>query len=200
MKPLLSILIPTVYGRESELNKLLDRIKLCNSLVPHDTDIQVIVERDNKEMSIGEKRELLYRRASGLFSWQIDDDDSISEDALAEIFKAIEQEPDCITFEESVTIDGKYSRSNFSLKYKEWKGDGNTLLEDGFQYQRSPFYKCVIKTEIARNVPFPKIRYNEDEQWSILLMPYISSEVHIDKQLYIYSYESTPFNERYGIL
>ena len=216
MKTLLSILIPITPDRKEVVENLLNVINEYSTLYRMDvfndgsnlvftrywsllSHIEIILATDNREMTLGEKRERLYKVANGLYSIQVDSDDLISEDAIQLILNAIEQEPDVITFEESVTIDGKYSRSNFSLKYKEWNGDGSSVLEDGFHYQRSPFYKCVIKTEIARSVPFPKIRYNEDEQWSILLMPYLSSEVHIDKQLYIYEYTSTPFHERYGI-
>ena len=196
MKTLLSILIPTVYGREQELQKLLATIKKCNSLVPHDTNIQVIVERDNKEMTIGEKRELLYKKSTGLYSWQIDDDDSISDDALVEIFKAIEQEPDCITFQEHCEMNGKYFTSNHSLQYDDWCDSF-----DGFDFCRTPFYKSVIKTTIAQSVPFEKIRYGEDHAWSRALKPHLKNEIHIDKELYYYIHNSKPedFNIRYGI-
>lgn len=200
MTPLLSILIPTVDGREACYDSLVSELnRQIEDIFPFDL-VEIVTHKDAKQISISQKREELYKMANGLYSWQIDDDDTIAPDAISLILDEIPKNPDCITFEESVTIDGKYSRSNFSLKYKEWNGDGNRVLDDGFHYQRSPFYKCVIKTDIARSVPFPtNCRYNEDEQWSMALIHHLSTEVHIDKQIYIYKYESTPFNERYGI-
>jgi hypothetical protein len=59
----------------------------------------------------------------------------------------------------------------------------------------------VIKTEIARSVPFPPIRWNEDEQWAAALKPHLKTEIHIDEELYYYIHNSQPeeFNSRYGI-
>jgi len=157
--------------------------------------IEVIGIRDNKEMSIGEKRELLYSKASGKYSWQIDDDDSISDNAINLILEAIKQEPDCITFQENCMINGKYYSSNHSLKYDDWADNF-----DGFDFVRTPFYKDVIKTSIAQSVPFQHIRYGEDHAWSRDLKPHLKSEVHIDKEIYYYIHNSQPedFNSRYG--
>jgi hypothetical protein len=65
---------------------------------------------------------------------------------LVEIFKAIEQEPDCITFQEHCEMNGKYFTSNHSLKYYDWADNC-----DGFDFVRTVFYKDVIKTEIAKS-------------------------------------------------
>lgn len=190
----LSILIPTIDGRESQLERLMSRIDSQTKTL--DCCIQIIKWCDNKELTIGEKRELLYQNATGKYSWQIDDDDDISDNAISLILKAIEQEPDCITFEEHCNINGVYYTSNHALKYEKWQDNF-----DGYDFVRSPFYKDVIKTEIARSVPFPHIRYNEDEQWSMALRPHLKTEVHINEELYWYIHNSKPenHNERYGI-
>lgn len=158
--------------------------------------IEVISIQDNKEMSIGEKRELLYKRASGIYSLQIDDDDSIADNAIELILEAIKQEPDCITFRENCMMNGKYYTCNHSLKYNDWADNF-----DGFDFVRTPFYKDVIKTSIAQSVPFQHIRYGEDHAWSRDLKPYLKNEVHIDKEIYYYIHNSKPeeHNERYGI-
>jgi len=209
-QPLLSILIPTVVGREEQLYLLTDKIhklidKKCllqlgvfaGELVASYDDIEIRVLKDNKEITIGEKRELLYNHAKGLYSWQIDDDDSIADNAIELILKAIKSNPevDCITFQEKCLMNGEYKRSNHSLRYSQWMDNS-----DGYDYCRSPFYKDVIRTDIAKSVPFPRIRYNEDEQWSMALYPHLSTETHIDEELYIYIYEPKDSHEtRYGI-
>ena len=71
---------------------------------------------------------------------------------------------------------------------------------DGYSYVRCPFYKDVIRTDIAKSVPFPRIRYNEDEQWSMAIKPLLTNEIHIDEELYYYNYEPKDSHaERYGI-
>lgn len=205
-KPLLSLLIPTVVGREQELKSLLAKIKTGPIIeaYPHcdiridfkNRPIEVVIAKDEKQMTIGGKRELLYNSANGLYSWQIDDDDSIAEDAISLILQAIKENPgvDCVTFRENCMRNGEYKSSNHSLVYEKWQDNF-----DGYDYVRCPFYKDVIRTEIAKSVPFPKIRYGEDEQWSMALRPHLKTEYHIDKELYYYFYSpKDTHEERYG--
>jgi len=150
-QPLLTILIPTTVGREKQYKHLLNRImKAENGFAVLSGRVEDISLCDNKEMTIGEKREKLYQTANGIYSWQIDDDDDIAPNAIQLILEAIKSNPevDCITFEENCMMYGKYYKSNHSLQYSGWYGDGSHPLHDGFHYHRTPFYKDVIKTEI----------------------------------------------------
>ncbi len=201
-QPLLSILIPTVVGREDQLDMFMVKHFgndvsefVYGDYVITGKVIEVVISKDAKNITIGEKREQLYKKASGLFSWQIDDDDDISDNAIQLILEAIKSNPevDCITFEEHIDIDGVIQRSNHSLKYGDWNNN-----EDGFDYVRTPFFKSVIKTEIARSVPVPHIRFAEDHQWAQALKPHLKTEIHISEQIYKYIHRSTPHNIRYG--
>ena len=197
MTPLLSILIPTVVGREEQYKYLLNRImKAENGFAILSGRVEDIKLCDDKEMTIGEKREKLYQMANGLYSWQIDDDDDIADNAIELILNAIKSNPEipCITFREKCMINGVYKSSNHSIRYSQWIDN-----QDGFDYVRSPFYKDVIRTDIAKSVPFPHIRYNEDEQWSKALKPFLTDEIHINEELYHYIYNETNHNERYGL-
>lgn len=194
--PLLSILIPTVVGREDEFNLLFAKI----TYQYQGDEVEVAYLKDNKEMTIGEKREKLYQMANGLFSWQVDDDDEIANNAIELILEAIKSNPevDVISFEEYCWMDGKEYCSNHRLDYPDWEGDGSKLLSDGFHFHRTPFMKSVVKTEIARSVPIPHIRFGEDHQWSQALKPHLKTEIHIPRQLYRYIHQSSDFNTRYG--
>ena len=211
-KSLLCILIPTVDGREAECSRLLNKINGYSSIVEVDitTDyrcraialmrkpITILIAKDNKQKTIGEKREYLYKHSMSPYSWQIDDDDDISDSALILIIEAIKQQPDCITFEEHCTIDGGFFSSNHSLEYEDWEGTGDKRFSDGFHYHRTPFFKDVIKTEIARSVPIEHIRFGEDHKWAQALKPHLKTEVHINEYIYYYQHTSSNFTERYG--
>jgi hypothetical protein len=203
-QPSLSILIPTVVGREENLNKL-TRLLFGKSIGNEDMigymggmigEIHLVIAKDNKEMTIGQKRELLYSKAEGLYSIQIDDDDELAPNAIKIILEAIKSNPEmpCITFREKCIINGEYKSSNHSIKYGRWQDNF-----DGYDYVRTPFYKDVIRTDLAKSVPFPHIRWNEDEQWSYAIMPLLTSEIHIDEELYYYNYNETNPIERYGL-
>lgn len=204
IQPLLSLLIPTVIGRESQFKKLTETlypqiakywdVKYIGS---SKAEIEVIYDLDNKEKTIGEKREFLYSKAKGIYSWQIDDDDSIAPNAIQLILEAIKSNPDIptITFRERCMMNGVYKTSNHSIRYDRWQDNF-----DGYDYVRCAFYKDVIRTDIAKSVPFPKIRWNEDEQWSYAIKDLLTSEKHIEEELYYYIYEPKDTHEiRYGI-
>ena len=212
-KPLLSLLIPTAKGRYDQWHNLISKIFKLSGLKREvgkvvgidnyfmnywrsDCEVELISCYDEKQLTIGEKRELMYKEANGIFSFQIDDDDDIADDAIELILKAIKENPDvdCVTFRERCIMNGNYKSSNHSLKYEKWQDNF-----DGFDYVRCPFYKDVIRTDIAKLVPFPFIRYNEDEQWSMAIRPHLKTEHHIDKELYYYIYEpKETHEERYG--
>ena len=209
---LLSILIPTVVGRETECDKLLTKIKgnkswtesklkykdyECHCGYSNDGELGFIVLKDDKTKTIGEKREDLYKESNNLFSWQIDDDDDIAPNAIQLILEAIRSNPKipCITFKERCMMNGDYKSSNHSIRYEKWQDNF-----DGYDYVRCPFYKDVIRTDIAKQVPFNRVRWNEDEQQSMALKPFLTDEIHIDEELYYYIYEpKDTHSERYGI-
>lgn len=194
---LLSILIPTVVGREEQFKLLYARL----SYQYQGSEVEIFHIKDDKEITIGEKREMLYKGANGLFSWQIDDDDSIAPNAIELILNAIRSNPDVdvISFEEYVNMDGVEYKSNHSNDYHDWEGDGNSLFPDGFHFHRTIFFKDVIRTELAKSVPVPKLRWAEDHEWAKLLKPLIKSDHHIQKQIYRYIHISSNPEERYGL-
>ena len=213
MQPLLTILIPSTPGRRKDLSKLLECIseqEYARKVVVFDIGelncsryydllcpIEILVFEDAKVMTIGEKRELLYKHANGLFSWQIDSDDSIAPDAIQTILAVIKDNPNipCITFRENCMMNGEYKSSNHSIKYEKWADNF-----DGYAYVRCPFYKDVIRTDIAKSVRFEYIRYNEDEKFSMAIKPLLTDEAHIDREIYFYIYEpKETHEERYGL-
>lgn len=199
--PLLSILIPTITSRQKEFDVLRSNIYAELNKDGFIDEVEIKSICDNRMMTIGEKRELLYKEANGVYSIQLDDDDQLSRDAVGLILKAIKENPDvdCVTFEERCQMNGQLYCANHSLRYDDWEGDGSRLLPDGFHFRRTPFYKDVIKTSIAQSVPFQYIRFGEDHAWSRDLKPHLKTEVHIPKQLYYYIHEhNQTFEERYG--
>lgn len=161
--------------------------------------IEIICYRDNKEISIGEKRDRLYKMAKGEYSVQWDSDDWVAPLAITKIIAALFSKPDCVTYQEDCTINGQKFVSNHSIRYADWEGDGSKILEDGFHYHRTPFMKSVIRTDYCKHIGVADMRYSEDIDFARLIKPMLVKEVHIDQYLYLYNHESTDHNERYGI-
>jgi hypothetical protein len=190
----LSICIPTVKGREVQFKKL--KAFILKQAEPFKDMVEIVSICDNKEISIGEKRNRMYKLCKGLYAWQIDDDDWIADNALELIFSHIDKDKDCITFKEKCVFDGvKIKSSCISLMFKEWRDN-----YAGFNYVRTPFYKTVIKTAICQKVGVRDMRYAEDHQFSLDLRSHLSTETHINEFIYIYRHSSKEqHNQKYGI-
>lgn len=193
---LLSILIPTVKERAEQFHKL--RQFIFRQLVDFDLTetVEILFIQDNKEMTIGEKRNKLYKMAHGLYSWQIDDDDMIHHQAVPYIVDELKNcEIDCVGFKELCIFEGKrVESSNFSIKYGGWADN-----VDGFNHVRTPFFKTPIKTRLCLQCPIPHSRFGEDHEFAKAIYPLLQQEAYIDEFLYHYIHNSTPHNERYGI-
>lgn len=176
---LLSILIPTIVGREKQFESLIQSLNVSNISI---YDVEILHLKDNKEMPIGEKRQRLYEMASGEYSIQIDDDEELEPFFVDLIYAALTTKPDCVTFIEKIVFpDGSSALCNHSLKYKGW--DTN---QDSFAAVRTPFYKNAIKTEIAKRIGVNPMRFGEDHDFSKRLRHDLVSEAHIDRIMITY--------------
>lgn len=196
MTPLLTILIPTVIGREHSFRSLIQFLTMQIIDGGYEQEVEISHICDNKELTIGEKREMLYKKANGVYSLQIDDDDSLAIAGVQKILQAIDlgNNVPAITYQEKCIINGMYYSSNHSIQYSKWADN-----QDGYNYVRTPFYKDVIRTDIAKSVPFEHIRWNEDERWSYAIMPHLTGEIHLNEEIYHYIHNSTDPTERYGL-
>lgn len=190
-RPTLSILLPTVLERQLLFAKLHYHILRQAKGKP----VEVIVACDNKEISIGKKRQNLLEAATGEYIVYIDDDDWVADDYVDSILGALESKPDCVGFLIRCTSGGANPRmAKASLKYKRW-GEN----EDGFAHTRSPYQKTPVRRELALRAGFPDLRYAEDRAYSTKLVPLLKTEEFINKVLYHYRFQNEPFARKYGI-
>ena len=189
----LTICIPSVTERHSIFIKLFDHIS--NQIANNKSKVQILCDIDNKEVSIGAKRQRMLQRALGKYVTMVDDDDFVADDFVERILNAIEKNPDFIGFEIdcSGTIGKNESVSN------AWADWGENI--GGFDYVRTPYHKTPIKTEIARQIGFNDMRYGEDYDFAkrLKLSSLIQTEVFIEKKMYFYRYKEEPHNQKYGI-
>ena len=194
--PLLTIMLPTTIDRRELFLKLLT--KLGNQTRWWDSNtIEVIWDEDNKQKSIGRKRQELLVRARGTFVVGIDSDDDIADCYVNDIIVALLENPDTdhVGFYEHCTFDGiNPKRSIFSIKYKSW---GENI--DGHDHIRCANPKSVIRREKALQVGYCDCRYGEDIKFSEAVTPLLKSEVFIEKELYLYRYTTQEHDFKYGI-
>ncbi len=140
MKPLLSILIRTIVGREEKFNALWWKLEhqryLLIKLYGED-NVEMLFEKDNKEISVGAKAQKLIERASGMFVCFIDDDDDVPEYYISKILSAIKNniDLDCIGFRiECKGTAGKTASA--SNKWDDW-ADNVGGFDYGFKKEKN---------------------------------------------------------------
>lgn len=190
---ILSICIPTILGREQAYERLESHIW---QMVGDRKGVEVLMMQDNKELTIGAKRQQLLDACEGQYVVMVDDDDDIDPSFIESVLPML-GDVDCCTYRESVRINGREHTCNHSIKYADWGSK-----QDGYDFVRTPYYKDVIKTEIARKVGFKSVRYGEDHIQARALKPLLKTEAHIDRVMYYYygkTLSAKEHKERYGI-
>lgn len=187
VKPTLSILIPTLKSRKVKRERLLRELRKQIGELENPRLVEVHLLQDEKEMTVGAKRNVLLDRARGEYVCYVDDDDMVAPEYLKEILKAIKENPkiDCVGFVGLMTTDGENPKEfRFSLKYR------GSFSRNGVYY-RTPNHLCAIHRGIAKLRRFPEISFGEDAKWAHELYNcgLLKTEYIIEKVLYYYLFE-----------
>ncbi len=171
----LSILVSSIVERQNYYLKRILSI-LEPQCVP---DVEIVIETDNGEMSIGWKQQKLLTRAIGDYVCYVDEDDIIPAYYVSEILKAIESGPDCVGINGIITIDEKQPFPFYhSMKYDHWYSDDNG-------HYRCPNHINTVRRELALQAGFEDIKV-ADYGFSMRLQPLLKTEVLIEKCMYFY--------------
>lgn len=191
---ILTIAIPTIVTRAMQFKTLKYELESQIKRAKAQDKVEIISECDNKEISIGKKRDNLIRKAQGKYIVMIDDDDWVSDDYIEEVLKATESDADCIGYLEHCNFDGhRNATSCISLEYKGWYSNIGI-----YDYVRSPYFKVPIKTELCKLVGCADMRWNEDEDFAKKIYSHLKKEQFINKKLYFYRFKYEAHESKYG--
>lgn len=189
---ILSILICTTIDRRELFKKLYYEFFVQTKGLP----VEVLFEEDNKELSVGAKRQKLLLRAQGKYIVFFDSDDWPQEFYVKEILKALEKEPDCVGFLIHMTTNGVRPQvCCHSLRNKVCAENVN-----GYDYVRWVTHFNPVKREIALQVGFKDLRYAEDKPYWDGVTKLCKTEVFINKKMFHYRYSNKiPHKLKYGL-
>jgi len=176
-----SVLIPTIPGREFSLRKLLGSIREKVSRIAPHLRVEYCVRFDNREMSIGMKRQELLQNAKGKYMSFVDDDDDITDAYIEDLVETIRgQYP-------VMRLRGQISQYTFTHSLE------NRLISpmaSGEVFLRPPNHLNPMMTDVAKLIHFRDSVRGEDLDWTIrlartgfLTMEYKSSQ---DRIHYLY--------------
>jgi len=129
------------------------------------------------------------KNAQGEYVGFLDDDDMVSNDYVESLTKAMTETPaDVITFDQHCTVNGEEFAVNFKVGNPHEPfvpGSGIPMIK------RPPYHMCFWHSKIAKNIQFRQSSYGEDLDWISRMLPYVTSETHIDKMLHYYRYSDS---------
>jgi len=137
-------------------------------------------------ITIGEKREKMYKRCRSTYCIQLDDDDWISHDFGPRIYEALRayHGVDCLVYNELVFMnDDQPTFTMWGLEFDI----GRT--QEGF-FVFSPGPKMCIKTEIAQRIPFQYINKGEDMAFREAIKPFLKTQIRLPGWHITYEYTS----------
>ena len=196
----LSILICSILSRAQSLANLLKTIEYQITNFPN---VEVLVDLDNKIVSIGAKRNRLIQKANGKYIVFVDDDDLISNDYVESLLNIIVNQSsslstinndnetiipiDCITFlvklESHYGLNHEKSFANL-VKY-------SCYYENSYDAKNEIFLRKInhimcLRKSLASQILYDDVSYMEDTPYAEKLTSLIKREVQIDKVLYFY--------------
>jgi glycosyltransferase involved in cell wall biosynthesis len=181
----LSILIPTL--NEERNIRMLRRLRgiLDPQICKYPGQVEIVINDAGRSSSTGEKRNLLIKNSEGEYFCFIDDDDVVPDYYVEELLKAIEKGPDVITFIGFMTTDGK-QRQDFTIKL------GSEYVTKDNHHYRYPNHLCCFKRSKVEHIHFLNIWVQEDYKWasSVKCFAHLEIEIHINKWMYHYDYQS----------
>jgi len=170
----LSVLITSLAKRSRLLYRLLTELEVQKT-----PEIEVLVECDSGEKTVGYKRQKLLEASRGTFVAYVDDDDQVSESYLQRILEALEGDPDCCGMQGEWRMHGFSKKIIWGLEY-DWKKIDNV-------YYIGTNHITPVKREIALQCGFPDISIGEDQEYGRRVRRIAKKEIKIGASIYFYN-------------
>lgn len=191
------ILIASTLDRQNQFDFLLFLLLTRIEYLGLENEVDVLFDIDNKEKSIGKKRQDLLQLATAEYISYFDSDDEPYDNYIPAIYAAMQSNPDAVGIKIQMTTNGGNPQlCCHSLKYPVWENN-----KDGYDYVRNVTHFNPVKRELALQAGFnPSLRFGEDKDYSDRLTPLCKKEVFIDNPVFHYRYSNLmSHNEKYGI-
>lgn len=154
----ISILIPTIPGRENSLANLTISVREKFARIAPHLRIELCVEFDNRVMTIGAKRQKLLMSARGKYLTFIDDDDEITDAYVEDVVEMIRGSYPVMR------LRGQIAEYTFTHSLANGL---NSPMASGNVFLRPPNHLNPMMTDVAKLIHFKDAIRGEDLDWTI---------------------------------
>lgn len=184
-----SVLIPTIPGREAKLRTLVESIRDKTSRICPELRVEFCIAYDNREKSIGLKRQQLLTQAKGKYVSFIDDDDEITDAYIEDLNACFQGGFHCMRLR-GITNEQLTFTHSIDVKLT----DMMATQDDPPIFQRPPNHLNPMLADIAKLVQFKDATYGEDADWTLSLLKsnILQSEYRSDLSRIHYLYDNRP--------
>jgi len=182
MPKIWSILICTLDEREAQFNSIYSNLNEQIKKLGLEDKIEVLFYRDNRQVSVGYKRNELLNRSKGKYICFCDDDDEVHSNYIGMIYEQLLKDPDCVNLIGIITHDGRNPRYfTHSIQYNHYYEHNNV-------YFRPPNHLNPIRRSIAIQFLFPEKNFGEDTDWAMKIAnsKLLKTEEIISEPYYFY--------------
>lgn len=154
----LSVLIPTIPGREEGLMRLVESIREKVGRICSEIRVEFCLAFDNRETSVGMKRQRLVQEAKGKYCAFIDDDDEITDAYIEDV---------------AATIQGQYPVMRLRGRIHPYtfthslENTLNSPMARGDVFLRPPNHLNPMMTDVAKLIHYKDAVRGEDLDWTI---------------------------------
>lgn len=176
----LSVLICALTERKHLLENLLRELNMFKT--KSKLKVEILFDIDNRQKTIGKKRNDLVAKAKGKYCCFVDDDDQLSPMYFTEIEKALQSKPDC------VSILGFFYENGEMQKPFVHTLDCDTYHEDAEAYYRPPNHLNPILTGFVKRIGFLSCNHGEDTDFAMKLCQskLLQTEGQVQEPIYHY--------------
>lgn len=159
-----SVMIPSMVGREAGLKNLIESIREKVSRIAPEIRVEYCLDIDNRETSIGLKRERLLQSARGKYSSFVDDDDNITDAYIEDLRETIRGNYHVMR------LYGEMGGYNFVHSTEMKLSSPMAATEPSPRFQRPPNHLNPMMCDVAKFVHFKNATYGEDLDWCITML------------------------------
>ena len=185
-----SVLIPTIPGRETKLHTLIMTIREKVARICPDLRVEICLSFDNRETSIGLKRQTLLNQAKGKYLSFIDDDDTITDAYVEDVWACFQGGY------HTMRLRGQMKEYTFTHSVAVKLNDPMATKDDPPVFQRPPNHLNPMFSDIAKFIPFKDALRGEDLDWTLTLLKsnFLETEYTSDPSRIHYNYDLGPRN------